>query len=499
MFGIYEQIATMLDPVLPVNEKRLKRQVKDVFPIHLYLLEFAESLPPATPVKELCSKPSGIWIKKTVAKIYGKWQCETVKPSNRTLKVAECELKGSILGDREFKPNDYLKRQLSAESIKRLRQKADSTRLKIKNHTFKPKKYVQPRGWSRLHSAIPQPQFKLCSIPIDSLALYQLLIGCGFNLGQDASRHFMEEKEEAWRRIFNINELQGVNFAGKTFDLFCTTNGVKSSFLCSRPSRTRTAKEPLTITENNRVWGCDPGIRSLVVMNNSSSKFDSSAPTFNVDFSSNQYHHHAFHYHAINNRRRRLKNNPEIQQYEKGITVHLTSRYNIFREHLQSALGVYRHLIRFNSQNRTDAWTTFRCRQRTLDCFANHIHMLTPEVNKKDIILAYGSASFSHTMRGHQSVPTKLLPKTLARHMTVIPVDEYHTSQQCSRYCTGTFKKLQNVYDDESDYPIWGVKYCPDCDVYWNRDTNAARNILHRFLFENQFGYIDPIFQRTSS
>lgn len=40
MFGIYEQIATMLDPVLPVNEKRLKRQVKDVFPIHLYLLEF---------------------------------------------------------------------------------------------------------------------------------------------------------------------------------------------------------------------------------------------------------------------------------------------------------------------------------------------------------------------------------------------------------------------------------------------------------------------------
>lgn len=97
-------------------------------------------------------------------------------------------------------------------------------------------------------------------------------------------------------------------------------------------------------------------------------------------------------------------------------------------------------------------------------------------------------------MRGHHPILTKRFPNTMVRHMTLSYTSEYRTSQQCSEQCTDDFQRLKNVKHKDSKDTTFAVKYCDQCNTFWNRDVNAARNILHKCLRDQVDDYRDPHF-----
>ncbi|RIB27796.1 hypothetical protein C2G38_2137639 [Gigaspora rosea] len=78
----------------------------------------------------------------------------------------------------------------------------------------------------------------------------------------------------------------------------------------------------------------------------------------------------------------------------------------------------------------------------------------------------------------HVSGPIKGLYRELKRRLgkRVRLVDEYRTSIICST-CNGRMDKRSR---------FWSLKVCKNiCLTLWNRDTNAARNILRLFFYMN--------------
>src|SRR5438876_376189 len=71
------------------------------------------------------------------------------------------------------------------------------------------------------------------------------------------------------------------------------------------------------------------------------------------------------------------------------------------------------------------------------------------------------------------ATPLALIRRELSRFpgVTVIPIDEFRTSQICS--------KCMTRMGGPSPFGSWRLKACPHCRAVWDRDVNAARNILY--------------------
>ena len=96
----------------------------------------------------------------------------------------------------------------------------------------------------------------------------------------------------------------------------------------------------------------------------------------------------------------------------------------------------------------------------------------------------WGNASGLAT--GHRSGPVKTLTRALQKdsRFRVHIIDEYCSSKLCCRCDQELFapkdKKLVTIAKEKGEKvkSIWGMRVCKHCDITWNRNTNAAHNIL---------------------
>ena len=83
------------------------------------------------------------------------------------------------------------------------------------------------------------------------------------------------------------------------------------------------------------------------------------------------------------------------------------------------------------------------------------IHELCKRVkgDAQDVVVACGAAKFGSTMRGLRGVPIKRFYRELGRYATIVWVDEYLTSQVCSKcsevQLTGRKKKKKSTEKKE--------------------------------------------------
>lgn len=117
-------------------------------------------------------------------------------------------------------------------------------------------------------------------------------------------------------------------------------------------------------------------------------------------------------------------------------------------------------------------------------------------------IIAFGNASFGATMRGKKAAPVKLIKRRLQQMQTdnlhLCFIDEYLTSQVCN-VCKK--RNLENVTTANSKRRVHAVLKCKEntCNIVWNRDVNAAKNIYDIFIFAAQNNNSRPTqFQRAS-
>jgi hypothetical protein len=87
-------------------------------------------------------------------------------------------------------------------------------------------------------------------------------------------------------------------------------------------------------------------------------------------------------------------------------------------------------------------------------------------------------------IKGHPSAPIKGLARALQKRATVVPMDEYKSSKLCS-LCRDTMEKARLLTtNDDGEFELRknrNVLRCANSAYranFWDRDVNAARNIL---------------------
>jgi hypothetical protein len=128
-------------------------------------------------------------------------------------------------------------------------------------------------------------------------------------------------------------------------------------------------------------------------------------------------------------------------------------------------------------------------KKKAIETAVSKITGTTNKESQSKIVIAHGDGDMQGTMRGVPPTMTKSLTRKLCRDTTLVFINEFKTSAKCS--CCFS----------EMDETCFRVKRCSNSDCIrstWNRDINAAINILNAFLHEmtNQ-GRKHPEFSRT--
>jgi transposase len=138
---------------------------------------------------------------------------------------------------------------------------------------------------------------------------------------------------------------------------------------------------------------------------------------------------------------------------------------------------------------------------RCSSTLSNLIRDVFGVTKNKKVAIFYGHAETSSNspMKGHIRVPGRALKKKLQNHpnVTLFIVNEYLTTKLCSKDSTimkappprkrGKEFDLRRVGDKLVPKPArphrW--RFCEQCSTLWNRDVNAAKNILQLGIAEH--------------
>lgn len=96
-------------------------------------------------------------------------------------------------------------------------------------------------------------------------------------------------------------------------------------------------------------------------------------------------------------------------------------------------------------------------------------------------VLAYGAAMFAHNSKGGASARIRSFRKALSEVSVMVLVNEFRTSQLCSRCHTTVMKGVRQPGVKSS---LRGVRDCSLCHTKWMRDVNSARNMFYLFWYQ---------------
>jgi hypothetical protein len=142
-------------------------------------------------------------------------------------------------------------------------------------------------------------------------------------------------------------------------------------------------------------------------------------------------------------------------------------------------------------------------RRRALDLVANRLIPPLPEEDDDDeggggggpqaapppkgTLFVVGRGKFSVEVRDHL--------RRVRRDVVFVSIDEFRSSMLCSR-CHSVLKPMiaRSTSTLLQHYePVYSVRVCPNCSHrMWNRDVNAAINLLKIFEYAHSHGGVAP-------
>ncbi|KAJ3279053.1 hypothetical protein HK104_001820, partial [Borealophlyctis nickersoniae] len=230
---------------------------------------------------------------------------------------------------------------------------------------------------------------------------------------------------------------------------------------------------PVDIPEGTTVWGIDPGRRDPI------HAVSSTGQTYRVSLA--HYYQLCGFTGARKRREKWMKQSPTVQDALNRMSheTYKTSELDTFDRYLNDLLPNLSLLLDFYFRQRH--------RRSGIDSYIRTQkawHEITrPFANS---VVALGAALFAHNSRRHATGPLKKLRQKLKdRAYALRLIGEYNTSRVC-HVCDGFF--------DANNQRWWALRVCRDvCNgQIFNRDYNAAKNILEIFFFMNENSGMRP-------
>ena len=120
---------------------------------------------------------------------------------------------------------------------------------------------------------------------------------------------------------------------------------------------------------------------------------------------------------------------------------------------------------------------------------------------QKRTVVAFGDASIGRNMRGTAPMTSKGFLRKLQERCCVLMTTEFRSSMCCC-CCWEPMRGEEVVGDDGRSSRLWGVRRCSNtaCErTLWDRDVNAAINILFFMLWELRGEELPDVFRRGVS
>ncbi|KAJ3267491.1 hypothetical protein HK104_005829 [Borealophlyctis nickersoniae] len=175
-------------------------------------------------------------------------------------------------------------------------------------------------------------------------------------------------------------------------------------------------------------------------------------------FLAKEWRHRAGHS-TVDNQRdiraRRLKEEGvDIAAITSSITTSKTVKLEVYLEHLRTTLHHIRTLREFHSPEKGWKFYKYRQSQKALLEMVKRVKGPSSDgLPKSKVVVAFGNAKFSPAGRkGCRRAPVEKFKKFLARHATLVRVDEFRTSRVCSKCGIDHGSKLEvNAEDDPEE------------------------------------------------
>ncbi|KAL3143517.1 hypothetical protein ABBQ38_002321 [Trebouxia sp. C0009 RCD-2024] len=365
----------------------------------------------------------------------------------------------------------------------------------------------------KLFTLLPQKSNQTAFITISTTSLHKLLKEEGFqrvgSLSTKSCSEFTANADHWWgiftssfqfcqrinRQFKHRLSTDGVSVGVTTFNSKQTqppppAKSAKRKRNASRPStwvQGLPANTPLTAT---RILGLDPGRNSLftAVIHEGQATDSLQAPIpikhQVLSWSRSRWQEASGIKHAKLMRELWLHDDPILQEDLLTTPTPKVSSTAAFGRHIHHRLTHLPAAVsHFGARKyRQLRWSRYMQKQRAMASMCNSITS-----GKSDTIVAYGDAKFACCGKGNEATPTTSLRKKLGKACKVYDVDEFRTSKlccACHHAMAGMPLPSIERCRNDGDYS-YSVRLCSNrgCErMMWNRDVNAAINMLKLFL-----------------
>lgn len=354
----------------------------------------------------------------------------------------------------------------------------------------------------KLFTLLPtKANYTISSIPISSMFMMKILKSMKLEKFKGDGRDVDHIK--IWRRHFNVNlvDTRTRHFAQRIVSDGCTVSILMAKKTCHVcPNNTCPEKGECRIILNEdsgyvRMIGVDPGITDVVTSVSSDDQIQS--------YSSSQYYERA---HYNTSRRRIDKWNEETKNIVQNIPTNKTTSIDRLKDNIRAYISTLPQLLHHRATKgyRNMRFLRFIGKKQTINEICE---MLAPK--DKITIIGFGNwkGPDGTPIVRRCSGPLQEIKLQLenAKNVKMLIIDEFRTSKTCSK----CHNELSNMIAETTKIQrrkgkpatiikqiskIHKVIHCKSshneqhnvarCGTTWNRDVNAAKNILEQALCE---------------